>query len=86
MKILRNDCFIRTNFLPMISISLFILFPNNVDLYDYMVDWEKFRETSLPGKEYFYCLVNMEDITDADYMHGNRVCKGFNINRLGDVF
>ena len=26
----------------------------------------------------------MEDITDADYMHAKRVCKGFEINKLGE--
>ena len=25
----------------------------------------------------------MEDITDADYTHGKRVCKDFKINHLG---
>ena len=34
--------------------------------YEYMYDWEKFNETSLPEKEYFYSHLNMEDITDAD--------------------
>ena len=31
-----------------------------------MDDWEKFNETSLPGKEDFYSQLNMKDITDAD--------------------
>ena len=26
----------------------------------------------------------MEDITDADYMHAKRVCKGFEIKYLGE--
>ena len=26
----------------------------------------------------------MEDITDADYMHAKRVCKGFEIKKLGE--
>ena len=40
-----------------------------------MDDWEKFNETSLPEKEDFYSYLNMEDITDADYIHGKWVCK-----------
>ena len=37
--------------------------------YEYMDDWKKFSETSLPEKEDFYSHLNMEDITDADYTH-----------------
>ena len=43
--------------------------------YEYMDDWEKFSETSLPEREDFYSHLNMEDITDADYVHTKRVCK-----------
>ena len=35
--------------------------------YDYLDNWEKFSETSLPEKEGFYSHSNMKDITDADY-------------------
>ena len=49
-----------------------------------MDDWEIFNETSLPEKEDFYCHLNMEDITDADYAHVKRVCKEFEINNLGE--
>ena len=48
-----------------------------------MDDWEKFDETSLPEKD-FYSHLNTEDITDADYAHGKRVCKGFEIKNLGE--
>ena len=37
-----------------------------VDSYEYMDDWEKLSETSLPKKEDFYSHLNVEDITDAD--------------------
>ena len=47
--------------------------------YEYMNDWEKFNETTLPEKEDFYSHLNMEDITDADYAHAKRVCKDFEI-------
>ena len=49
-----------------------------------MDDWEKFSETSLPEKEDFCSHLNMEDITDADYMHTKRVCKHFEIKNLGE--
>ena len=42
-----------------------------------MDELEKFNETSLPQKEEFYSNLNVKDITDVDYMHGKRVCKGF---------
>ena len=51
--------------------------------YEYMDDWEKFKETSLPEKEDFYSHLNMEDINDANYAHAERVCKDFEIKDLG---
>ena len=44
----------------------------------------KFNETTLPEKEEFYNNLNMEDITDEDYMHGKRVCKDFEMKNLGE--
>ena len=52
--------------------------------YEYMDDWEKFNETSLPEKEDFYSHLNMEDITDVDYALAKRVCKDFEIKDLGE--
>ena len=49
-----------------------------------MDDWEKFNETSLPEKEDFYSHLNMEDITDADYVHAKKVSKDFEIKDLGE--
>ena len=46
-----------------------------------MDNWKKFNET-LSEKEEFYSNLNMEDITDADYMHAKRVCKDFEIKNL----
>ena len=36
------------------------------------MDWEMFNETTLPEKEEFYSNLNMEDITDTDYMHAKK--------------
>ena len=41
--------------------------------YEYMDDWEKFNETSLPEKVDFHSHLNMEDITNADCAHSNTV-------------
>ena len=35
-------------------------------------------------KEDFYSHLTMEDITDADYTHTKRVCKDFEIKKLGE--
>ena len=35
--------------------------------YEYINDWKKFNETTLPQKKDFNSHLNTEDITDADY-------------------
>ena len=52
-------------------------------VYPYTDEWEEFNGTSSPEKEEFYSNLNMEDITDADYMHAKRLCKEFEIKILG---
>ena len=52
--------------------------------YEYMDEWEKCNDTKLTEKEEFYSNLNIEDITDADYIHAKRVCKGFEIKNLGE--
>ena len=47
--------------------------------YEYMGDWKKFNETSLPEEKDFYSHLNTEGITDADYAHSKRACKDFEI-------
>ena len=54
--------------------------------YEYMDDWEKFNETTLPEKEEFYSNLELEDVTDADYMHAKRVCKDFETKNLGEYY
>ena len=50
--------------------------------YEYMDNWERFDETSLPNKESFYSNLNMENIDDIDYRHGNNVFKRFKLKNL----
>ena len=52
-----------------------------VYLFEYMDDWEKLKETSLP--EDFYSHLNMEDSTDADYALARKACKDFEIKNIG---
>ena len=49
-----------------------------------MDSWERFNETSLPSKEDFYSNLNMENIDDIDYRHGNNVFEIFKLENLGD--
>ena len=61
-----------------------LLLRKGVYPYEYMDNWERFNETSLPSKKDFYSNLNIEDIDDIDYRHGNNVFKGFKLDNLGD--
>ena len=61
-----------------------LLLRKGVYPYEYMDNWERFNETSLPSKESFYSNLNMEDIDDIDYRHGNNVFNKYKLNNLGD--
>ena len=49
-----------------------------------MDNLERFNETSLPYKESFYSNLNMENIGNIDYRHGNNVFKRFKLKNLGE--
>ena len=51
---------------------------------EYMDNWERFDETSLPDKESFYSNLQMENIDDIDYRHGNNECTTFKLKHLGE--
>ena len=38
-----------------------------------MDNWERFNETTLPNKKAFYSKLYLEDITDEDYIHAQKV-------------
>ena len=61
-----------------------LLLRKGVYPYEYMDNWERFNETSLPSKESFYNNLNMEDIDDIDYRHANNVFNKFKLNNSGD--
>ena len=52
--------------------------------YEYMDNWKRFNETSLPNKEPFYSNLKMENIEDIDYRHGNNVFKRLKLKNLGE--
>ena len=51
--------------------------------YEYMYSWERFNETSLQPKKYFYSELTLEDITDKDYNHAQKVLKEYGTD-MGD--
>ena len=54
--------------------------------YEFMDTWERFDETSLPGKTAFHIELSLEDITDKDYLHAQKVWEVFEINNLGEYY
>ena len=52
--------------------------------YEYKNDWEKSNEATFPTKEDFYIYLSKEAINDADYAHARRICKQFDIKKLGE--
>ena len=67
------------------GINKFVLFlRKGVYPYEYMDSWERFDETSLPDKEAFYSVLNLEGITDKDYNHTQKLRKVFEINNLDE--
>ena len=52
--------------------------------YEYMDDWDTFKETILPPKEAFYSKLSMSGISDKDYEHACRVWREFGINNSGE--
>ena len=49
-----------------------------------MDSWERFHETSLPDEKAFYSELNLEDATDKDIEHAQKVWEVFEIKNLGE--
>ena len=73
MKNLRKDFLIHTNFLTMITITLFFCCEKVFILKNTWMIGKNSMKCSLPVKEHFYSHLNIEDITYADYAHAKRV-------------
>ena len=52
--------------------------------YDYMNDFNKFKEEGLPSIEIFYSKLTGEDISDHNYNHAENVWKKFKCKTIGD--
>ena len=49
-----------------------------------MDSWERFYEELLPDEDDFYSSLSIENNTNVDYRHANRVYKKFKIKILGE--
>ena len=61
-----------------------LLIKKGIYPYEYMTDWNKFKETKLPPREAFYSKLNMSGVGNEDYEHANRVWKEFGLKDLGE--
>ena len=52
--------------------------------YEDMDSWEKFDEITLPPKEVFHSNLNLEDISDEDYVQAEKVWNVFEIKNLSE--
>ena len=60
-----------------------LLLRKGVYPYENMHSWEKFNETTIPPIESFYSKLNLEDFTDKDYSHVQKVWEVFEIRNRG---
>ena len=60
-----------------------MLLKKGVYPYEDMDSWEKFDENKLPPKEAFYINLNLEDMSDEDYVHAQKVWDVFKIRNRG---
>ena len=52
--------------------------------YEYMTNWDKFKETKLPPREAFYSKLNMAGVSEEDYEHARGVWKELGLKDLGE--
>ena len=79
----KNDSRIHLIFLILVLINSFSC-KEKFGVYPYLDEWETFNETLLPKKEEFYSNLNMNDITDTNYMHAKKICKDFERKKLSE--
>ena len=67
------------------NINKFILLlRKGVYPYEDMDNWGKFDETTLPPKEAIYSSLNLENISNEDYVHTQKVRGVFEIKNCGE--
>ena len=53
--------------------KFFLLLKKGIYPYEHMDSWKRFDENTIPPKEAFYSVLNLENITDEDYEHVKKV-------------
>ena len=66
------------------SHKFIFLLQKNVYPYEYIDSWQKLDETTLPHKEAFHSNLNLEDISDEDYAHAQKLWYVFKIKNRGE--
>ena len=61
-----------------------LLIWKGIYLYEYMDNWDRFEETSLPRIEKFYSNLNMSGVSDSNYEHTCRVWREFGTKNKGE--
>ena len=61
-----------------------LLIQKGIYPYEYMTNWDKFKEMKLPLREAFYSKLNMAGVREEDYEHARRVWKEFGLKDLGE--
>ena len=52
--------------------------------YEYMSEWERFKETKLSPKEALYSKLNMSGVSKENYEHARKIWEEFGIKNLGE--
>ena len=61
-----------------------LLIQKGIYPYEYMTNWDNFKETKLPSREAFYSKLNTARVREEDYEHTCRVWKEFGLKDLGE--
>ena len=61
-----------------------LLIKKGIYPYEYMNNWDKFKENEFPPKEAFHSKLNMVGVREEDYEHPKRVWKEFGFKDLGE--
>ena len=64
--------------------NFLLLLRKGVYPYEDMDSWEKFDETTIPPKEAFQSKLNLENITNKDYAHVQKVWEVFKMKNRGE--
>ena len=65
--------------------KFFLLLRKGIYPYEYIDSWERFDEKTIPPKEAFYSELNLENITDKDYEHVEKLWEEFEIKVLESI-